>query len=391
MSLARWFGQMPWSVVCLAMGLTAAGSLCIARAAELSGGADTLWTKQIVWATFGLAAMLASTTVNYRQVARWSYPLFALSLLGLVAVFFAPSINGAHRWLRLGPVGFQPSEFAKLAYVLALSRYLMYRANYRRLRGLVVPLAVTLVPLLLILKEPDLGTALVFLPVLFLMLFAAGAKSSDLALVGLLGVMLLPVLWSQMSHEQRSRITALAEQTGPGEKPTADGYHLHQAKQMHALGGLSGSLLSGDVTTDRAVYHLPEAPTDFVFCIAGERFGLVGSCAMLLCYALLLWRCQAVALATREPFGRLVAVGVLALFAVEVCINTAMTVGLAPITGLSLPLVSYGGSGLLTHLLALGMVLNVGLRPGYEVTREPFRFVAGARRPRAARGTFIRT
>ncbi len=143
---------------------------------------------------------------------------------------------------------------------------------------------------------------------------------------------------------------------------------------MAALGGPWGSIVSGSPTDDMAVYRLPEDHTDFIFCVLGERFGLPGLAVVLLLYGLIVWQTVAVAMATREPFGRLLAAGVAALLAVQVLINTGVTVGLLPVTGLPLPLVSYGGSGLLTHCLALGLVLNVALRPGYEVTNEPFRY-----------------
>jgi cell division protein FtsW (lipid II flippase) len=237
-----------------------------------------------------------------------------------------------------------------------------------------MPLVLVLVPMLLVLKEPDLGTALVFLPVLFTMLAAAGARPRHLVLVTLAAVAMLPLVWSQMSREQRSRITALAEQTRAGERPSDDGYQLHQAKQLLALGGWNGSFLGGEVTADRSAYYVPEPHTDSIAVVLGERFGLIGLALLLTLFLLLVWRCLAVAQATREPFGRLVAIGIAALLATQVVINTGMLVGLLPITGLALPLVSYGGSSLLANSLALGLVLNVGLRPGYEVTNEPFRF-----------------
>jgi len=251
----------------------------------------------------------------------------------------------------------------------------MYRENYRRLRGLFVPLAIGLLPVVLILREPDLGTAMVFLPVIFAMLFAAGARRIDLACVLVAGLATLPVLWTQMSVEQKSRVTALVEQPAADERPSDNAYHLHQAKRMLALGGVWGSFVTGEPIDDLAAYRLPEARSDFIFCVLGERFGLPGLALVLSLFGLLAWRGLAVAMATREPFGRLVAVGIVALLAVEVLINTAMTVGLLPITGLSLPLISYGGSGLLAHLIAIGLLLNIGLRPGYEVTNEPFRHV----------------
>ncbi len=268
----------------------------------------------------------------------------------------------------------QPSEFAKLAFVLGLARYLMYRSSYRELPGLLAPLTIVMVPMVLVLKEPDLGTALVFLPVLFMMLFAAGARPRHLVLVMLAGAALMPALWSQMSREQRSRITALAEQTHPGQKPSDDAYHLHQAKQVLSLGGWRGSLWAGDATDDRSAYFVPEPHTDSIVCVLVERLGLWGLALVLALFVTLVWRGLVVAQETREPFGRLVAIGIATLLAVQMLINTGMMVGLLPITGLALPLVSYGGSSLLANALAVGLLLNVGLRPGYEVTNEPFRF-----------------
>lgn len=354
--------------------LVALGWLGIARVDELAGGSGRFLRQQTVWALVAAVAMLAMTIPSYRIFCRWSYAIFFASVVLLVVVYFFAPINGARRWIRLGPIGLQPSEFAKVAFVLAMARYLMYRENYRRMSGLLLPLGITLVPVLLVLREPDLGTALVFLPVLFVMLFAAGARRVDLAAVLLAGLLVAPLLWTQMSLEQKSRVTALLDQAAPGESAGDDAYHLRQAKQMIAMGGTWGSLFTGPVVDDPAAYRLPEARGDFIFCVLGERLGLPGVLAVLGLFGLLAWRGLAVAQATREPFGRLVAVGLVALVAVEVLINTAMTVGLLPITGLSLPLISYGGSGLLAHGLALGLLINIGQRPGYEVTSEPFRY-----------------
>lgn len=318
--------------------------------------------------------MLVATLPNYQRLCRASYLLYALALVLLVLVFFTRPINGSHRWIRLGPLSLQPSEFAKVAFVLALARYLMYRDNFRRLSGLWMPLGVALVPMVLVLREPDLGTALVFVPVLFLMLYAAGTRTSHLLIVAVAGIALTPALWSQMSREQKSRITALFEQAGPGEKPTPDGYHLHQAKRLMALGGWTGSYFSGDAVDDLEAFRVPEAHTDSVFSVVAERLGLLGAMSLLALYFLLVWRGLAIADQTREPFGRLVAVGLTSLIAVQALINTGMMIGLLPITGLALPLASYGGSSLLANSLALGILINVAIRPGYEVAATPFRF-----------------
>lgn len=375
MNWFQWVKKVPWSIVVVALLLLACGWLALARNEELSDLRGSLLRRQFVWSALGVAAILAASIPSYRQLGRHSYAIFAASILLLGLVYLFPPINGARRWIRIGGVGFQPSEFAKLAFVMMLARYLMYRDNFRRLQGLLMPLGLTMLPVLLILREPDLGTAMVFLPILMIMVCAAGARRRDLGLVMLAGLMMLPILWSQMSREQRSRVTALIQQTSPGEHPSGDGYHLRQAKQMLVLGGVWGSWLTGEVADDRTVYHVPEGSTDSVFPVLGERFGLVGASGILLAYGVLVWRGLLAAERTREPFGRLLATGIAALFAVQAVINTAMMVGLLPITGLSLPLVSYGGSGLLTHALAIGLLLNISMRPGYELSDEPFRFV----------------
>jgi rod shape determining protein RodA len=375
LTAAEWIRRAPWSVVVCTIALMAAGLSGIDRGDELAGG-GTYFGRQLIWILLSVPVMLATTLISYRKLRYASYGLFAISLLLLVAVYFLPARNGSHRWIPLGVMNFQPSELAKLAWIMALANYLMHRRNHRTLGGLLVPFGLTLVPLLLILREPDLGTSLVFLPVLYAMLFAAGARPRHLVLVAGLGIAVLPVLWMGMNGEQRSRVVTLFTQRDGGPAPRGDGYHLYQSKQMLVLGGMWGSAAVGMLLDDPQLYHLPAARTDFVFCLVGERWGVVGISAVLVLYLLLFASGLRIAAATREPFGRLVAVGVVGMLATQMVINTGMTVGLMPITGLTLPLVSYGGSSLLATCLALGLLLNIGMRPGYEMTGEPFRFVA---------------
>lgn len=366
--------RLPWSVILPTLLVMLIGLTVLVRADELAATGGRYVARQFAWVTLSVVVASLVCWPSYRVLSRWSYPLLLVVVGMLVMVFWFPPVNGSQRWIRLGPFGWQPSEFAKLAFVLGLARYLMYRDSHRQLRGLLIPLALVLVPMLLILREPDLGTSLVFLPVLFSMLFAAGARGRHLAMVAVVGLAVLPILWSQMSREQRSRISALAEQTGPDQSPTGDGYHLHAAKQRLALGGVWGNFWrTGDVE-DVGAYRVPELQTDSVFCLVGEQFGLVGITLLFALLTVLVWRILTIAAATHEPFGRLVATGIAALIAVQVTINTSMLVGLMPITGLTLPLVSYGGSSLLTMAIGIGLVANIGLRPGYEMTGEPFAF-----------------
>lgn len=380
MKAADWAARLPWSLLLATALLLGLGWLSIARCEELSGTGGRFLRQQMVWSLVGITALVGVTVPSYRVLSRGSWPVFALALGLLVLVYAFPPINGARRWLRIGALGMQPSEFAKVAWILAMARYLMYRENHRRVVGVLWPLALTLLPVLLILREPDLGTALVFLPVLFVVLAVAGASRGDLWGLVLAGVLVLPLLWSQMSPEQKSRVTGLFRQAPAGAAALGDAYQLHQAKQVLSLGGVWGSLLSGPAVEDPAAYHLPEAHTDFIFCMLKERLGLPGAALVLGLYAWLVGRGFAIAAATREPYGRLVATGLSALLAVQVVINTGMTVGLLPVTGLSLPLVSYGGSGLVAHCLMIGLLANIALRPGYEVSREPFRFPLAGRK-----------
>jgi len=361
--------HIPWLVPIVAGLLIVGGILGIARCEEIASTALGSTQHQIVWSVLAVIAMALAAAPNYRLLRRWSYGALVTAILCLLAAYLFPPVNGAHRWIRVAGVGFQPSEFTKLALVLALARYLAYRESCGQFVGLIVPAAMTLVPAWLILKEPDLGTSLVLLPALFAMLLAAGARKRHLAALALFGIAALPALWNQMSRDQRSRVTALWQQNRPEESPTPAGYHLHQAKVMFALGGSWGSALDGDgdARDEPIERRVPEAQTDSIFCVIGERYGIAGCGLLLGLYALLVSRSFSIAQQTREPFGRLIVVGITAMIAFQVVINTGMLVGLLPITGVPLPLVSYGGSGLIASAIALGLVINVGSRPGFEI------------------------
>lgn len=357
-----------WLIVSSALLLAAIGVTGIARGDHLSQ-AGVFQHKQLVWIALSLPGLYLATRFPYGWLKRWAIPLFVSSLVALVVVFAFPPRWGARRWIPLGFAYWQPSETAKLTYVLSMSWYLSYRENYKRLGGLVVPLLLTLLPMGLILKEPDLGTALLFLPTLFAMLYAAGARPAHLGYVVLMGLVLSPVLWHGMSAEQQSRITAVFQQSDGGAAPHGDGFHLHQSKQVLALGGMWGSEVSGTRVDDPLAYYLPACRTDFVLCMVGERWGFFGVWSVLLLYAVLFGAGLRQAATTRDPFGRLLVVGVVTQLAAQTIINIGMTVGLLPITGITLPLVSYGGSSLIVTFVALGLVLNVGLRPGYDISR----------------------
>lgn len=368
--------NVPWTLIFCVISLVAAGLIGIRESEHWADSNGRMLRQQSVWAV--LAALAATTTaiVPYQIVRRWAYAGFACSLLLLAVVYFFPAVNGSHRWIRLGPVGVQPSELAKLCLIAALARWLMFRRDQREPSGWIVPLLLAAIPAALILREPDLGTAMLFGPVLFAMMLAAGVRGSHLAMLTMAGLLLLPAFWSVMSREQVSRVTAVVNQTGPGETPDDDGFHLHYAKRLVALGGATGIADPNDEAI-AAVRYVPASATDSIFSVLASKFGLVGVAVLLGLYLLLIQRMTSIALRTAEPFARLLVIGVATMIGSQVVINTSMMVGLLPITGLALPLVSYGGSGLVATGLAIGLVINVALRPQFGVRGEPFqRFVA---------------
>jgi len=370
-------GPWPLSLVLLAGAIAVLGWLGIGRGDELSQ-AGTFAGKQAIWLLLAGVSLWLGAQVPLDWLRRCAWIGFGTALVLLVLVYFFPARWGSRRWIPLGVLYFQPSELAKIAFIVTLARYLETRESHRRLWGLLVPFGITLVPLGLILKEPDLGTSLLFLPVLYAMLLAAGARMRHLALVAALGLAVLPLFWQAISAEQRSRVTAVFQQRD-GRAPTvgkADGFHLHQSKQVLALGGTWGSQFEGTRVDDPAAYYLPACRTDFVICMVGERFGLAGTLGVLLLYVLLFVRGLAISAAARDPFARLLAVGVVALLAAQTIINTGMTVGLLPVTGITLPLMSYGGSSLLFTGFALGLLVNVARQHRDMFESEPFRFVA---------------
>ena len=325
--------------------------------------------KQVKWLGVAAAALAAVVCVDYMRFAKWAYVLYGLGAGGLVYVVFRGIVvSGSRRWLEVMGYRAQPSEFMKLCVILALARYLMYRKNYRTLRGLIAPFLLVLGPIGLIIVQPDLGTSLLLLPVLFVMLYVAGARPKHLGAAMGAGLACLPVMWFvMMGGYQKARILAFVN---PSADPQGSGWHVTQSLAAIVAGGLRGK---GFAHGAQNMYNLvPARHTDFIFSVIAEEWGLIGALAVLALFLVIFLRGIEIAARTREPFGRLIVIGALTSLAFQAVVNVGMTMRLCPITGLTLPFVSYGGSSLVVSFVMLGLILNVGMRRKAVIAPEDF-------------------
>jgi rod shape determining protein RodA len=337
----------------VAMSAVTLGNLSVGRAG--SGVA----LRQLAWVGVGFLGLVILASVDYRRLVRMAPLIYTVGLAGLCTVFvLGRAVSGARRWIVLGPLSVQPSEMFKLAFVLMVVWWLTSRWAFP-LGTVAVALMVPIiaVPFLLIVKQPDLGTALLLLPVTVALLVGAGLRLrllSGLVLAGLSG---LPLAWLVMKDYQRERIMVYLD---PFRDPLGSAYNVIQAKIAIGSGQLLGKGVAG--ATQSRLAFLPERHTDFIFAVFAEMWGFVGCLVLLVCYVLLLLRGFDIAAAAREPVGRLVALGATGLIASQVLINVGMVTGLLPVVGIPLPLMSYGGSSMVVSLAALGLLLSVRMR-----------------------------
>jgi cell division protein FtsW (lipid II flippase) len=356
--------------------------------------------KQVLFIAIGTCCLVAFQAVNYQRIGRWSWAFYLLAIALIVytivpfthapkgssAPLRVPDRNGAFAWINLGPIALQPAELMKIGFVMVLARYLRFRSNYRTLKGLVPPFMLALVPVALIINQPDLGTALTFIPVLFVMLFVAGAKLWHLAAVLGMGVLVAPVMWlagpapegpglpvfkylpTMVRPYQRERVQAMFADNPKISREK--GYQQKRALIAFGSGGVTGKGI-GQIPVGE---YVPEKHNDMVFSLIGEQFGLFGAAVVLGAYGILFAAGIEIASATREPFGRLVAIGVVALLAGQTFLNLMVCLKLMPVTGVTLPFVSYGGSSLLASFIAAGLLLNIGQNRPFVMAKDAFEY-----------------
>jgi cell division protein FtsW (lipid II flippase) len=369
-----------WPLVVAVAVLSAAGLLCIWVDSPPDG------SKQLVFLALGFVLMIGLQSFHYLRIGRLAWFFYAVSLLlvfytDIGKTFPVPGVvekNGAYSWIVIGPASLEPSELMKLSFVMVLARYLRFRSNYRTVIGLITPFALAVVPILMILRQPDLGVAAIFVPTLLAMLFVAGAKVRHILAVIGLGIALLPVVWFSgddmpffrhlpplLLHKQR------VEAMFHDDTKTQQGVGLQQRLALMAMSsGWTGKGV-GNIPVGK---HIPEARNDMIFALIGEQFGLAGSIIVLIAYMVLFAAGIEIAAATREPFGRLVALGIVSFLAAQTFLNLLVTVRLFPVTGVTLPFVSSGGSSLLASFLSIGLLLNIGQNRPLVIARDSFEY-----------------
>jgi rod shape determining protein RodA len=322
-------------------------------------GISALMWRQLSWVGVGLVGLLVVVSVDYRNLVRFAPVFYVVGLGLLLSVFIlGRTVSGARRWIHVGPLTVQPSELFKLIFIITLAWALTSPRGERLSRVALVGTFVLLgVPFFLVVKQPDLGTALVLVPVLGATLVGLGLRMKVLGGLALGSVALMPLAWFVLKPYQRDRLLVYLD---PFRDPLGTAYNVIQAKIAIGSGQLLGKGIGG--ATQSRLAFLPERHTDFIFAVFAEMWGFLGCLVLIVAYALLVLRGFEIAAGTRETRGRILALGVTSVFAVQILINIGMVTGLLPIVGIPLPLMSYGGSSMVVSLTALGLLISIRMR-----------------------------
>ena len=367
LSLGQKIANINWGLVLLLSVTTCVGLLVLY---SLSDGATDTWVvRQAIRFGIGLSVLLVVALIDIRVWLNLAYVGYGVALVLLVAVdVIGHTGMGAQRWIDVGIVTVQPSEIMKVALVLALARYFHEHTleEARRLRFLLAPAAMVLTPAALVLAQPDLGTAALLLLCGATLCFLAGVRAWVFALLLAGGAASVPVGWQFLHDYQKNRILTFLD---PERDPLGAGYHILQSKIALGAGGIFGRGFREG--TQSHLSFLPEMQTDFIFTTLAEEFGMVGGLVLLGLYVCILAYSMAIALRSRNHFGRLVAMGIGTTFFCYVFINIAMVTGIVPVVGLPLPLISYGGTAMVTLLAGFGLVISVYVHRDIRIPRRP--------------------
>ncbi|MBU4376970.1 MAG: rod shape-determining protein RodA, partial [Candidatus Omnitrophica bacterium] len=314
--------------------------------------------RQAMWLLAGIVMLVIIVNMDFRRILDWSYLCYGIMALMLLVLLFAGGARmGAKRWFSIGWLTFQPSEFAKIILIMVLAFYIgNNRHAIRTIKGLITPFLLAGVLFLLIIKEPDLGSALILLAILFIMLLVSEMPVKYMAGLVIAGVASSPFLWNFLKEYQKRRLLVFIN---PNMDPLGAGYTIIQSKIAIGSGGLFGRGFLGG--TQNQLNFLPESHTDFIFAVIGEEWGFAGVLLVVFLFVFLISRILSVAERTNDFYGKLVVMGVAGMLAFQVIVNIAMTVGLMPVVGIPLPFVSYGGSSLIMNFIAIALVINIDM------------------------------
>jgi rod shape determining protein RodA len=358
-----------WVLLIIVASIATVGIVTLYSAVSSDSVRSYLCIKQLYWFGIGAVIMTAAFLFDYRLLEQWALPIYFVSILLLVAVLvFGRVVSGAQRWLFIGPFSLQPSELAKISCIIILARYFSREMTDEgvSLRDLVKPFLWIILPFWLIATEPDLGSAMLILLVAGSIVLFVKIQRNSFILLTALGGSGMPLAWLLLKDYQIERILTCLN---PERDPMGAGYHVIQSKIAIGSGMVFGKgFLKG---TQSYLCFLPEQHTDFIFSVLAEEWGFVGAIIVIFLYlCLLVWGVN-IALRSRENFGTVMAVGIVSMIGWQVFINVGMTMGLMPVVGVPLPLISYGGSSSLTTMVGIGLLMNISMRRFLFKKSEP--------------------
>jgi rod shape determining protein RodA len=361
----RLIKNFDWVTFSIVIIIALIGIMTIYSATRPLVGEETsrFYIRQALWLVISVLALFFMVSFDYTWLSRISLYLYLGGLFSLIAVFILGKVGmGAQRWLNFGPFSFQPSEFFKLVYIIMLSHQLsMIEGPLSTISFFRLFFSTVFLPFILIIKQPDLGTALIILIIFFSLLLVKSIHRKIIVLLVIIGLISLPFLgnifWERLKDYQKNRLVAFLE---PGVDPAGIGYHINQSKITVGSGKFLGKgYLKG---TQGPFRFLPEKHTDFIFAAFAEEWGFLGSLVLLFLYVVLILRGLDTARNARDDFGRFLAVGITLMFLTYFFVNIGMTLGIMPVVGIPLPFMSYGGTALLSNLLSVGLLINIRTR-----------------------------
>lgn len=362
----RLISNFDWSIVIIVLAICLAGIMTIYSSTRPLPGEDghpNFYLKQTIWVALGIVAMLFVVRMDYSVLGRHSALLYVTGLVLLIVVLFGGRAGmGAQRWISIGPLSFQPSEFFKLFFIIIVARRLSIIHGRIGTAEIIREFFIfAFLPFFLLLKQPDLGTAGIIAALFGLLVASKGISRKAASVILVLCIISLPfmggIFWEGLKDYQKNRIIAFID---PGIDPAGIGYHINQSKVAIGSGGVFGKgFLKG---TQGPFRFLPEKHTDFVFSIFAEEWGFFGSLFLLSLYLALILRGLDTARRAKDPFGRLLAMGITIMFTTYFFLNIGMTMGLLPVVGVPLPFMSYGGTALVSNFIAAGILINIRAR-----------------------------